>query len=64
MAFSRLLDYPSNFLFLFFFKCVLNWKLPLPNSGFVLNQLLVNNMTVIDVVLKGEVDNTLVVGNL
>ena len=39
-------------------------ELPLPISGFVLNQLLVNNITVIDVVLKGEVDSTLVVGNL
>ena len=36
----------------------------MPNSGFVLNQLLVNNITVLDVVLKGEVDNRLLVGNL
>ena len=54
MALFRLLDYPSNFLFF----------LPLANSGFVLNQLLVNNITVVDVVLRGQVDNRLVVGNL
>ena len=38
---------------------VLNWKLPLANNGFVLNQLPVDNIIVIDVVLKGEVDNRL-----
>lgn len=38
---------------------VLNWKLPLANNGFVLNQLQVDNIIVIDVVLKGEVDNKL-----
>ena len=38
---------------------VLNLKLPLANNGFVLNQLPVDNIIVIDVVLKGKVDNKL-----